>query len=41
VLCSDFGTVSLVADLDGKTFKDAAKLMPLLGETSKNVFIDD
>jgi hypothetical protein len=41
VLCSDFGTVGLVADLDGKTFKDAWELIHLEGETTKEITIDD
>jgi hypothetical protein len=41
VLCTDFGTVGFVAALDGKTFKDVWELVHLLGETNKNIFIDD
>jgi hypothetical protein len=41
VLCSDFGTLGLEADLDGKTFKDAAENIHLEGTLNKDIFIDD
>jgi hypothetical protein len=41
VLCEDFGTVGLEADLNGTTFKDAWELIHLEGTTNKPIFIDD
>jgi hypothetical protein len=41
ILCSDFGTLGLEADLDGKTFKDAAESIHLEGTLNKDIFIDD
>jgi hypothetical protein len=41
ILCTDFGSTGLEADLDGKTFKDAAENIHLEGTLTKDIFIDD
>jgi hypothetical protein len=41
VLCTDFGTTGLEADLNGKEFKDAAWNVHLEGTLNKDIFIDD
>jgi hypothetical protein len=41
ILCLDFGTTGLEADLNGKEFKDVAWSLHLEGKLNKDIFIDD
>jgi len=44
ILCEPWGSgfpIGVLADLDGKTFEDAAELLHLLGTLNKSIFIDD